>query len=491
LSKIDHDTLTRRELLTVLARTGLSAPILVGSAAMASQAPRSPTNVRVVGSAAPSTGRAVITPDDLKFAGFIRIPATAGSLWFSDGKLALRKVAGETRLFTFGDRTKGNAVLELRVAETPNPNLASSPTCTLVRNWGMVTEGRMITGVRPADAAYPGGLYWDAGRNAVWWSYGDIYVPSQSHPTLGCTILNDSNGTWASYGPWRTEWNSQRTRGAFCDIPSAFSSAYTSGKSVGLMSAQSSGNGASPFGAILSGIGLPDPVSTPADVASNTHWTVANHGLILHDLQHRMARDTRYKLCGWKTPYDCRGGAILQPGTPVFCGPDPASQSDSMTSCAWIDLPDKHGLLYFGHLVTTPEGYVAPGDPDGFVHEWYGAPLRNDGSAPKTCCHGQDDPFWQATGPGAHYRVPMGWIYNPDDLVATAQKKADLWSRTPTSTFQWRKYVPSLNPRYPSGMWAGSVFDKENRRLYALLARHDEITVPPNPRPVILVFDVK
>jgi hypothetical protein len=162
-----------------------------------------------------------------------------------------------------------------------------------------------------------------------------------------------------------------------------------------------------------------------------------------------------------------------------------------MTSCAWIDLPDKHGLLYFGHLVTTPEGYVAPGDPDGFVHEWYGAPLRNDGSAPKTCCHGQDDPFWQATGPGAHYRVPMGWIYNPDDLVATAQKKADLWSRTPTSTFQWRKYVPSLNPRYPSGMWAGSVFDKVNRRLYALLSRHDEITVPPNPRPVILVFDVK
>jgi hypothetical protein len=182
---------------------------------------------------------------------------------------------------------------------------------------------------------------------------------------------------------------------------------------------------------------------------------------------------------------------MIDSGIPLFGGPDPASgNNDTMSSCVWIDLPDKHGLLYFGQLATTPEGYVAPGDPDGFVHQWYGQPIRRDGSAPQTCCHGQDDPFWQATGPGAHYRVPMGWIYNPDDLVATAQRKADLWSRTPTSTFQWRKYVPALKPRYPSGMWAGSVFDKTNRRLYALLARHDDITAPPSARPVILVFDI-
>ncbi len=490
MSKND-DTLTRRELLAALAKTGISAPLVMGSGAMASQAPRAPSNVKIVGSGAASAGRAVITPEDLKFAGFIRIPAVAGTLWFSDGKLAFRNVNGETRLFVFGDRTKDNPLLELRVSETPNPDLAKAPTCTLVRNWGTVMLGRMI--IRgAAGTAYPGGLYWDAARNAVWWSYGNVYVPSESDPSVGCTMLNDRDGSWNSYGPWRTEWTSQRTRGAFCDIPSGFSSAYTSGKGVGIMASQASGNATSPFGAILSAISLPEPASTPADVPFSTHWTVANHGVILHDLQHRMARDTRFKHCDWKVKYNCQAGSIIEAGTPLFGGPDPAAgQSDSMTSCVWIDLPDKHGLLYFGQLVTTPEGYSAPGDPDGYVHLWYGAPIRTDGSAPQTCCHGQDDPFWQATGPGAHYRVPMGWIYNPDDLVATAQKKANLWSRTPTSTFQWRKYIPALKPRYPSGMWAGSVFDRANRRLYALLARHDDVTAPPNPRPVILVFDVK
>jgi hypothetical protein len=489
VSKNDHATLNRRDLLALLAKTGFSAPLLMGSAGLA-QAPRAPANVTIVGGSALGAGRAVITPDDLKFAGFIRIPASAGSLWFSDGRLAFRNLNGETRLFLFGDRTKDNPLLEMRVSETPNPDLAKAPTCTLVRDWGTVMAARMITG--GSAGAYPGGLYWDAARNAVWWSYGDIYVPNQSHPTLGCTILDDGRGAWTSYGPWRTEWTSQRTRGAFCDLPPAFSSAFTSGKGVGLMASQASGNVSSPFGAILSAVSLPDPVSTPADVASNTHWTVANHGIILHDMQHRMARDTRYKNCGWQVKYDCQAGSTIDSGIPLFGGPDPAAgQSDTMSNCVWIDLPDKHGLLYFGQLVTTPEGYTAPGDPDGFVHQWYGAPIRKDGSAPRTCCHGQDDPFWQATGPGAHYRVPMGWIYNPDDLVATAQKKANLWSRTPTSTFQWRKYVPTLKARYAGGMWAGSVFDRANRRVYALMGRQDDVTVPPHERPVILVFDIK
>jgi hypothetical protein len=258
------------------------------------------------------------------------------------------------------------------------------------------------------------------------------------------------------------------------------------------MASQSSGNGTSPFGAILSGIELPDPARTPPDVASNTHWTIANHGLILHDLAHRQVRDTKFKTCGWAVKYDCREGAVLKTNPGLFGGADPAAgENDTMSSCVWIDLPDKHGLLYFGQLVTTPDGYTAPGDPDGYVHMWYGAPIRTDGSAPLTCCHGQDDPFWQATGPGAHYRVQMGWIYNPTDLVATASKKADLWSRTPTETFQWRSLAPSLNSRYPSGALSGAAFDAQTRRIYVVLRHHDKISVPPNARPVLAVFDVK
>jgi hypothetical protein len=431
----------------------------------------------------------VLTVNDLVYRGFIRLSKDAGSLWYADGKIALRKVNGETRAFVVGDRTQKDPIFEFRLPDNPNPDIKSSPIAPLARSWGQVMKGRNITG--GSEGSYAGGLHWDENRNALWWSYGPIYVPVKSHPTIGCSILNDGAGTFTSFGPWRTEWSSQRTRGSFCPIPSWFSSAYTSGKDVGIMASQSSGNRWSPFGAILSGIKLPDPENTPADDMTDNHWTIANHGVLLHDIEHRQARDTRYRTCGWKEAYDCRAGATVRDNPGLFGGGDPASgQNDTMYDCVWIDLPDKHGLLYFGQLVTTPEGYSAPGDPDGYVHMWYGNPFRQDGTPAKTCCHGQDDPWWISTGPGAHYRVPMGWIYNPNDLIDTAKKKADLWSRTPASTFQWGKYFPVLNERKP-GIWLGAAFDSENRRIYALVRYFDAVTVGPNSRPAIMVFDVK
>jgi hypothetical protein len=259
------------------------------------------------------------------------------------------------------------------------------------------------------------------------------------------------------------------------------------------MASFSAGIAQSPFGANLSAIALPDPTTTPPDVTTNTHWTVANHGIVLHDRDHRQSRDTRYKFCGWKTKYDCKLGSIVEPGVPLFGGPELGSNSDdTMHSCVWVDLPEKHGLMYFGTLATTPEGYSAPGDPDGYVHQWYGSAYHGTSPSglPQVCCHDQDDPFWTSTGPGTHYRVGMGWIYNPADLVATAQKKASLWSLTPSNTFEWRKYVPILNPRYPAGMFPGAYFDAATRRVYVAIARHDVITAPPHPRPALMVFEL-
>jgi hypothetical protein len=487
----DDSGLSRRELFKRLTQAGLVAPFATASIAAAMQTPGAPANVRMINATEISGGQAVLKPEDLKFLGFVRFPQEGvGDLWYSSGTMAIRKLGADTRIFINGNVTENNPLFELAVPDNPNPVLASAPMCTYVRTWGDVMAGRKLTG--GSAGSYCGGMHWDAAKNALWWSYGDIYVPTQSHPTLGCTVLNDSANTFASYGPWRTEWTSNRTRGAFCPIPASFASAYTSGKSVGIMAAQASGNVSSPFGAILSAVSLPDPASTPADVTTNTHWTVANQGLILHDLDHRQARDTRYKHCGWKVAYDCKAGAVLEPGIPFWGGPDPGSCNDTMSSCVWVDLPDKQGLLYFGQLATTPEGYTAPGDPDGFIHQGYGNAFHytSPSGQPNVCCHDQDDPYWGTTGPFAHYRVPTGWIYNPNDLVATAEKKADLWSRTPTSTFQWKKYAPPMNDRYPQGMLGGSYFDPTTRRIYVMLGGHDEITVAPNHRPVLMVFEV-
>jgi hypothetical protein len=85
----------------------------------------------------------------------------------------------------------------------------------------------------------------------------------------------------------------------------------------------------------------------------------------------------------------------------------------------------------------------------------------------------------------------MGWIYDPNDLVDTAEGKAALWSRKPTSTFEWAKRFPGMRDRPGSGMWSGATFDPQTRRIYALVRYHDAITAPPNSRPAIVVFDVK
>jgi len=487
-------SLTRREVLARLARAGAAAPLALSSiGATDGQAPRPPANVKILGPSEVNTQKAVLKPADLKFKGFIRFSIDAGNLWYPGGTLGLRKVGGESRLFTFGNVTENNPLLEFRMPDNPQADVASAPLAPLVRTWGTPMLGHIVTGGDPRWY-YPGGLQWEESRKALWWSYGNGYAPVEHHPTIGCTILNDANGSGTTYGPWRTEWNCQQTRGGFVPIPAAFASANTGGKAVGIIATQASGNAHSPFGAILSAMQLPDPWSTPADVNGSAHVTIGNQGLILHDVQHRQARDQRYRTCGWKVQYDCAFGSPVVPNPGLFGGNDPAAgENDTVKTCVWIDLPDKHGVLYFGQLVTTPEGYSAPGDPDGFVHMWYGDPnSKNAPGGAQHCCHGQDDPWWGATGPGAHYRVPMGWIYNPNDLVATAQGKADLWSRTPAHTFQLKSEIaPQMHSRHNAGAIGAAAFDAEKRRVYLLIGGgYDTITAPPNDRPVLMVFDV-
>ena len=474
---------TRRQALSTIIGLGAAALPVTRSILEAGQAPQPPKNLRIV--TPPSSGR-VVTPNDLRFVGFYRFPGDAGSLWWADAGITMRKKDGQTRFFIFGDHTESSPIIEMTLPNAaPSTAMDSAPLLSVHRNWGPLPGSRIQTG----GTGYSlGSLSWDETRNALWWNYGDAYVPVQHHPNFVATVLNDSTGAAVSYGPWRTEWLAQRTLGAMCQIPAAFAAAYTGGHRTAVMAHMSSGAIHSPWGASLSSLELPNPATTPPDTTTNTsHWTIRNRGIILHDIDHRQSRDTRYRYEDFNVKYDCSKGVTMQAGIPLWGGPAPgAGTGDSMHSMVWIDLPDKHGLLYFGMLVTTPSGYSAPADPEGLVHMGYAA---LPGSPPR-CCHGQDDPFFGATGPWAHYRVPMGWIYNPDDLVATTTGKAALHSRVPTSTFAWKPYLPWMRDRYAAGIFGrGAVFDAATRRVYATL-RHETATVPPHPRPVILVFEI-
>jgi hypothetical protein len=439
----------------------------------------------------PSGGKAVITPADLVFKGFYRIDRYYLGYW-SRGCFASRVVNGERRFFVLGDETEGDELIEVSLpSAAPNHDLASAPTMLKVKSWGKPFT-RQNTGAGN-NSSWLGGMHWDDQRNAILYSYGEGYIPTGHDPSIGAVVLNDTTGSTETFGNWRTRWNSQKTRGAFCDIPQAFADAHLGGARIGISSSQTSGNFHSPFGACLSAFPSFDPRSVPPDPALDRNdVSIENKGIILHDYEHRQSRDTRFKTCGWVVQYDCRQGSFIRPGTPVFGGDDPAAgQDDTMNSCVWVDLPDKHGLVFFGTLVTTPQGYTAPGDPDGLVHLWYGDPFRSDGSAAKTCCHGQDDPWWFGTGPGAHYRVPMGWIYNPDDLKATIAGTTPLYGVRPSSDqFEWRSINPQLPARDTAGAYGGAYFEPSTRRIYVLMTRHDRVSHPPHGRPCVAVYEV-
>ena len=168
-------------------------------------------------------------------------------------------MSGQLRFFTYGDwpPPSNSPVQEFAIPDTaPSRTLASAPFLSLVKDWGDVRSGHIRTttndGSEPTFGNLPGGLHWDEARNALWWTYGSSYVPTESHPTVGATVLDDKAGTYQTFGPWRTEWNAQLTLGAMGQIPPAFAAAYTNGKSVGMMANQSAGNaGSPPHGAVL------------------------------------------------------------------------------------------------------------------------------------------------------------------------------------------------------------------------------------------------
>jgi hypothetical protein len=433
--------------------------------------------------------RAVVSPADLKFIGFYRFPREVGTLWWATGASTMRKKNGETRIFVRGDHTENFPLWEASLpSEPPTTDANTAPVMVARRNWGSVPTGMISTGGTGWNI---GSLGWDETIHAIRWSYGDSYPPVQHHPSQITTVLNDTDGSVRHYGPWRTEWLAQRTAGAFTIVPEWFRQ-YVNGQVLAVSSHMSSGAAGCAWGASLSALDFP-PLNAPPDTTADVNSKqIQNEGIILHTLDNRQKRDTRYRYEDFIVKYDCSKGVTMQAGTNEWGGPAPAAGTgDSMRSVVWIDLPDKHGLVYFGMLVTTPTGYTAPNDPQGYTHMGYAA-LPKDAQGRHVCCHGQDDPFFGATGPWAHTQVPHCWIYDPVDLIASATGQAALHSRTPKYTVQMRDGMTPWMPMriHAQNLGLGSVFDPDTRRVYVPF-RNDTATHAPHPRPTLMVFEVQ
>ena len=464
---------TRRDFLATC--TGAAGTALAASpvAAAFGAQPRPPQNLTVL-----PTNKPILTPTALEYLGFFKLPADPGNTRFSWswGAMTARKVGADLRFFIAGATPNNDPVYEVSYPGQ-GMSLETAPRAALVRAWGDIYQGKKLA--YRTNERVTRGLLWHQDR--LWWSYGDIYNASSSSwdPSVGCTILNDSNGTLAAHGPWRTQEHSQRTRGYMVETPSWFANNFTGGQSLAIGAPITSGNAQSPWGAMLASIpsispGAPaDPVQTAA-YHGREHWSLSCKRLILHDIEHRQARDANYRRCGWKTLYNCAAGVTLSDGTPVF------TDIDTMTGAAWIDLPDKHGVIFFGQLATKLEGFKY--ENDTLPHVWYGM---------DTCCHGQSGkPVWQATGPGTPTSVPHLWIYNPFDLGRVAEGKASPWSLTPASI---TPAYTLANMAKSAGLYyfGGAHFDAASRLLFLATTYSDSLTNRYEPRPVIRVFRIK
>ena len=86
MSDSEQTSMTRRQLLATVAKVGVSAPLAAAAGALDDQAPRPPSNVRVLDvSPVPPSGKRVLTLADLSFAGYIRFPADFDDLWYPTG----------------------------------------------------------------------------------------------------------------------------------------------------------------------------------------------------------------------------------------------------------------------------------------------------------------------------------------------------------------------------------------------------------------------
>jgi hypothetical protein len=425
-------------------------------------------------------GKALLTFADFEYLGLFLVPedTSAIRMGWSAGALTGRRVGGDIRLFIAGKRTLGDSVYEIAYPGRQAGQVASAPRAPLVRAWGDVYQGKRL--IYRDQMRETKGLLWFDDR--LWWAYGDEYNASSSSwdPSIGCTVLNDSQGTYQAFGPWRTRIHSQQSRGFMTVIPAWFAEAYTSGRRIGVGAAIASGNVQSPWGASLAAFSppptsaAPDPVQPAPAYTADLQASLATTRLVLHDISHPLSRDANYRLCGWNVLYDCAQGSWIKAGEPRF------QPVDTMGACAWIDLPDKHGVVYFGQLATKVEGVTYANDT--LPHVWYGM---------ETCCHGQvGRPFWAATGPGTPTSVPHAWIFDPEALAKVAQGQREPYEPTYASVVAARALGVSETS---VGFWyfGGAHFDGDSRLLFVTTVGTDNLTSLYEVRPVIHVWRIR
>jgi len=435
----------------------------------ASQIPSAPANVRLVSDALGlSSEKAVLTAADFSYMGAMRLPTESVDLSFSYGAMTARKVNGRLHFFLAQSITTNftptpHAVVEVADTGDYRTNYLDAPRAPIVQNWGDIYQGKRLSwdssggviNLNSSQAMVTSLLYRD-GR--LYWSYYDGYnVAGRRDWHLGFTALNGGPSSMQAYGPWRTI-DGVHKLGHYCvALPDG---------SLGLSASLSSGNVQSSWGPILKG-GVSYPTETTrAGVGSPdlaAPHTYVEHGYPTGDLNDdgtlvsgrtlkSMAREGDYV---WHSISSSSGQANASRNylDPVKNGGRGSwTDIDYFNGLIYLNLPNKHGVLFVGSM--------------GTGHTWYGRP--------DDCGHGfSSASLTSGTGPNASSFRSWWGVYDPAKMAAVAAGQRNP-TFPPDVQFDPSRAIAPL--KLGAGRsFGGMHFDSETSMLYVLSREAEQV----------------
>jgi len=416
---------------------------LLCGAALTAQVPAPSTNPRVTNAAQPpvsppSGAKSVLTRADFTYIGSFELPPVSRYTTGAVRGFAHRRVNGQLRFFANYQRDPagdGYGTIEVVPPATLSTNPDTFPSATVVRQWGVVGEGK-------AGGGSVHGLYWDEQDQRLYYSGGDTYTPESRFPSLGYVTLNDSTGAVTNRGPWFfTDRSAKMAMGGVVSIPAWWAQQFAPGRRLaaccgGYFSLATSGPIS--IGPALTAF---DP-STLAALSAGAG--IANRPLLGYPFNpnpytdpQRAQRDTDYRndFDNWN-PKDGKG---------YWTWTDWLAQGGT-----WIDTPTKSGVVFFPTMSNGRTWYERSTlNAERYSHSWF--------------------------------------VYAPSDLGLVASGKRQEWQIQPVSF--WSVVYPGMASNlggwsdYPDRMVAGSTYDETTRTLYVCVkfGRSNRNWPTPNP----------
>lgn len=181
---------------------------------------------RAAASGGPSSSSLIQWPGDFTYLGSFRLPITIDADWletkYSSGLAVVRRPADTTESvhlvsssFQISPVNKGGMIYEYRIGTPTIPggdpyDANNYPECTIVKRYGDVSSGKMLTTFEGNNVVFNGGvdarfgIGWDSANGRLYQTYGDTYRPADStSPHFMYSTLDYDNETGAGFGPWQ------------------------------------------------------------------------------------------------------------------------------------------------------------------------------------------------------------------------------------------------------------------------------------------------